>query len=202
MDTNNISTGEKIAAAAGVVLILVMFIFDWYSVGGGSIDTGAGTVEFDGGGVNAWQAFGLIDLILFISAGVAIALAVMSANSQSPNLPVALSAIVAGLGILATLLVLYRILDVPGPGGIDRGIGVFLGLLAAVGIAYGGWTAMQEEDTSFGDQADRLQNRGGGSGGGTTGGGTTGGGRLSIGSHALPTPSPSSSCWPGFATLT
>lgn len=177
MDLNKISMGEKIAAGAGVVLILVMFIFDWYSVGGGSIDTGVGTVDFDGGGVNAWQAFGLIDLILFVSAGVAIALAVMSANSQSPNLPVAVSAIVAGLGIFATILVLYRILDVPGAGGVDRSIGLFLGLLAAAGIAYGGWTAMQEENTTFGDQADRLQNRGGGSGGGTgTTGGSAGGG--------------------------
>ena len=39
---------------------------------------------------------------------------------------------------------------------VSRKIGVFLGLIAAVGIAYGGWRAMQEEGTSFGDQADRV----------------------------------------------
>ena len=35
-------------------------------------------------------------------------------------------------------------------------IGVFLGLIAAAGVAYGGWMAMQEEGASFSAQADRL----------------------------------------------
>lgn len=184
MDPNNISMGEKIAAGSGVALFFIMFLFDWFGN--------------DFGGVDAWRAFTIIDLILFITLAAAIGLAVMSAMSQSPNLPVAMSAIVAGLGILATLLVLIRIISPPDLGAgqfadvadIGRQIGVFLGLLAAAGIAYGGWTAMQEENTSFGDQADRFQNRGGGgtSGGSTpptadrtdrgtgSGGGTTGGG--------------------------
>ena len=38
--------------------------------------------------------------------------------------------------------------------------GVFLGLIASAGIAYGGWRAMEEEGTSFGDQADRIQDPG------------------------------------------
>ena len=99
----------------------------------------------------------------------------MAANAQSVNLPVAGSALVAGLGILCVLLILYRIIDPPGEGDIPDGfdisiareIGVFLGLIAAVGIAYGGYLGMQEEGTSFGDQADRLQNRDAGT---TTGG--------------------------------
>ena len=37
--------------------------------------------------------------------------------------------------------------------------GVFLGLIAAAGIAYGGWASMQEEGTSFGAQAENLQDR-------------------------------------------
>ena len=34
--------------------------------------------------------------------------------------------------------------------------GIFLWLLAAAGIGFGGYRAMQEEGTSFGDAADRL----------------------------------------------
>lgn len=154
MDINRLSPGEKVAGASGVALILIMFIFDWFGV--------------EGFGANAWEVFGLIDLILFVTAAAAIALAVMSANSSSVNLPVAPSAIVAGLGILSAVLVAYRIIDPPGGGAasvggisieveIGRSIGVFLGLFATAGIAYGGWTAMQEEGTSFGEQADRLQ---------------------------------------------
>jgi hypothetical protein len=89
---------------------------------------------------------------------VAVAFAAASAMSQTVALPVAASAITAGLGILSTILIIYRLIDTPGDA--DRKYGVFLGLIAAAGIAYGGWLAMQEEGTSFGDQTDRLQGRG------------------------------------------
>ena len=94
----------------------------------------------------------------------AIALAAMTAMGSQVNMPVAMSAIVAGLGILTTLLVLYRLIDPPAEG-LDRSYGVFLGLIASAGIAYGGWRAMEEEGTSFGDQADNLQAPGGSGGG-------------------------------------
>lgn len=164
MDTNRLSQGEMIAAVSAVLLLLIMFIFDWFGN--------------DFGGANAWQSFGFIDIILFITILVAIGGAVMKANAQSVNTPVAISALTAGLGILSVLLILFRIISPPDfgadaalaqadalgldTGGVDIGrkIGVFLGLIAAGGIAYGGWRAMQEEGTSFGDQGDRLQNRG------------------------------------------
>lgn len=181
MDTSRLGRGEMIAVVSAIVLLLVMFIFSWFSVDFGD-GLGIGAVGVDTT-ANAWQAFGFIDIILFVTILVAVGLAVMKANSQSANLPVAGSALVAGLGILSTLLLLFRIISPPGAGdipdgvdiGIGRGIGVFLGLLLAAGIAYGGYLSMQEEGTSFGDQADRLQNKGGsgtGAGGTGTGGGT------------------------------
>jgi len=39
---------------------------------------------------------------------------------------------------------------------VSRSIGVFLGLIAAAGITYGGWMAMQEEGASFSGEADRV----------------------------------------------
>lgn len=155
-----------IAAVSAVVLLLVMFIFTWFSY-----EAGAGGFSAEVG-LNAWEAFGFIDIILFITVLVAIGLAVLAANAQSPNLPVAGSALVAGLGLLCVVLVLFRIISPPDFGigsfeGVDdtvdigRGIGVFLGLIAAGGIAYGGYAGMQEEGTSFSAQGDRLGNRGG-----------------------------------------
>jgi hypothetical protein len=155
---DNLRTGEKIAGASGVALILIMFIFDWFSV---SAEGGIGP-SFGG---NAWEVFGGIDIVLFLAALAGIALAAMALTQSNVDIPVALSAITAGLGVLATVLVLFRIISPP-DGGLDdlvdvgRSIGVFLGLIAAAGVAYGGWTAMQEEGTSFGDQADRLQGGG------------------------------------------
>ena len=52
-------------------------------------------------------------------------------------------------GGLGVLLVLFRLLDLPTPdggGGVDfsRKFGIFLGLIAAAGVAYGGWRANAE----------------------------------------------------------
>ncbi len=162
-----------IAAVSAIALLLIMFIFKWFGL---SIDTGGlgGLGGSASVSANAWQSFGFIDIILFITILVAVGLAVMKANQQSVNLPVAASALTAGLGILSVLLILFRIISPPdfGAGGVSidgvdttRKIGAFLGLIGAAGIAYGGYLAMQEEGTTFQGQADRLQNRGGGTGG-------------------------------------
>jgi hypothetical protein len=174
MDFAALNRGEKIAGVAGIILILVMFIFDWYSV------KVAGT-SVPNSGVDAWDAYGFIDIILLLTALAAIGLALLAASDAEPGLPVAGSAIVCALGILAVVLILFRIIDKPGGdvgalsnalGGpevsVSLSIGVFLGLISAAGIAVGGYLAMQEEGTSFAGEADRF--RGGGSGGGGAGG--------------------------------
>jgi hypothetical protein len=151
MDVSKLNQGEKIAGIAGVALIIFMFLNWW----------GAPTVEIEGVGdiggaasANAWEAADLLDILWFITGVAAIALAVVAATQTSVNMPVALSAIVAGLGILSLIFIVIRLIDPPFDA--DREYGAFLGLIAIAGIAYGGWMAMQEEGTSFGDQADRF----------------------------------------------
>ncbi|MEJ7876250.1 MAG: hypothetical protein WKF62_06285 [Solirubrobacterales bacterium] len=159
--------GEKIAAGAAIALLIIMFI-GWFGIDTDSVadlsrdDLEAAGEQFANAGgssdsfsANAWESFGFIDIILLVTIIAAVALAAISASATRVNLPVALSAVVAGLGILSTLLVLYRIIDTPF--GFGREVGVFLGLLAAAGIAYGGWRAMQEEGTSFQGEANRVQ---------------------------------------------
>jgi hypothetical protein len=152
---DNLRTGEKIAGAAGVALLIIMFLSWW-----GTPETieveGLGEVSTEGfgGDANAWEAADFLDLIWALTALVAIGLAVTAATASKMNLPVALSAITAGLGILSVVTILFRLIDTPYD--LDRKYGVFLGLIAAAGIAYGGWRAMEEEGTSFGAQADRL----------------------------------------------
>jgi hypothetical protein len=158
MDVNRLGTGEKIAGASGIALILIMFIFKWFGLKAG---VEGFTVE---GSRNAWGSYGFIDLVLFVTVVAAIALAFTSATQQEVNMPVALSAIVAGLGVISVILIVISIISPPDFGanlsgtGIDhtRKIGVWLGLIAAIGVAYGGFRAMQEEGTSFGDQANRV----------------------------------------------
>jgi hypothetical protein len=153
MDVTRLRTGERIASIAGIALILIMFIFDWYGPKGAT----------NLGGTNAWQSYSVIDIILFITALAGMGLAYLSGSRQRLNLPVAASAIVTALGLLSVILLIIRIIATPDyhflGATVDTSVkaGVFLGLIAAAAIAYGGYLAMQEEGTTLGAEADRLR---------------------------------------------
>ena len=182
MDLNRLTQGEKIAGGSGIALILIMFIFKWFG-----LKAGVGGFAFEGSR-NAWGSYGFIDIVLFITVVAAVGLAAIKASDADLGLPVAASAIVAGLGVLSVVLIIISIISPPDFGadlsgtGIDhtRKIGVWLGLIAAIGVAYGGWRAMQEEGTSFGDEAGRF------------GGGDVGAGSPPPPPSSTPPPPPSS----------
>lgn len=169
MDLDRMSTGEKIADASAVLLFIFMF-FEWFSI---DVSGGEGFITVSGG-ANAWEAFDVIDIVLLLAVVAAVAVAVVRLTDALFEPPVSLNAIVAVLGGVAVLLVLYRIIDPPNFGadvpGVDisPSIGAFLGLIAAAGIAYGGYRAMQEEGTTFADVGDQFSGgRGPGTGGPT-----------------------------------
>ncbi|HEX5983678.1 MAG TPA: hypothetical protein VFY69_05660 [Solirubrobacterales bacterium] len=172
MDANRLSTGEKIVGVSAVLLFIFMF-FDWFSVD----FSGEGLFSVSVAG-NAWEVFSYIDLFLMLTILVAVAIVVIRLADALVEPPVSLNAVVAVLGGIAVLLILYRIIDPPGDTEgltgveINPALGIFLGLIAAAGIAYGGYRAMQEEGTSFGEIGDQFSSRGG-PGGGPGAGGTT-----------------------------
>ena len=123
--------GEWIAGAAGLALLAAMFL-PWY---------GAGPLKD-----TAWQAFDVLDVVLLLLALVPLGLVVAQATRRSPSIPVAVSVLTALAGALAALLILYRILDQPGANEVvDVQAGAWLGLLAALVIAAGGWRSMRVE---------------------------------------------------------
>ncbi|PTL59813.1 hypothetical protein [Paraconexibacter algicola] len=140
MDASQLSTGAKVAGGAGLALLIIMFL-PWYEV-----SASFGNISASDSG-NAWQVFSFIDIVLFITGVVAVGVAVAAAQNKLGALPVPAGQLVLGLGALATLLVLFRILSVPDgdiPDGLDDGIdigrkiGVFLGFFASAAIAYAG----------------------------------------------------------------
>jgi hypothetical protein len=122
------------------------------------------------GGADAWQAFDFIDVLLLVVGVAAIGLALLAVGQADVGLPVAESAVVTGLGVLAVVLVLIRLIDPPEIGVLafgsalemTRKIGVWLGLITSIGVAVGGYLAMQETGTSFSGEARRF--RGGATG--------------------------------------
>ncbi len=168
MDTGNLGRGALIAGISGVLLFIFMF-FGWYGApdvvdeaveqaqqAAEALGVDAPGIEEADTTVNAWESFDFTDLILFLAVIVSVGLAIMTLVGASASLPVAGSALTCGIGALAFLFVLYRTIDPPADG-LDREIGLWLGLLATAGIAVGGYLGMQEEGTSFAEQGDRLR---------------------------------------------
>lgn len=164
MDFSKLRTGEKVAAAGGLLLLVAMFAFDWYEVNGGVgalLEQFGQTIDVDTG-IKAWDGqgfFGTIaNLVILAAAIAAITLAILTATSRNVALPVAASAITAGLGFGAVAMILLRMVFQPGPNEVvDLRFGILLALIGAAIVAYGGWQAMQEEGTSFDDARDQLR---------------------------------------------
>jgi hypothetical protein len=182
MEVDRLSTGEKISAVSAILLFVFMF-FDWF---GAKVEAEGFTGTSSGGG-SAWDALDVIPIFLMAAIVVALAVAVIRLTDADVEPPFSLNTLVAVLGGLAFVLILYRIISPPDIGDIPgvsidttRKLGIFLGLIAAGGIAYGGYSAMREEGLTFGDAADRLS--GGGAGGAAPGGGGSG--------HPPPPPPP------------
>jgi hypothetical protein len=160
MDLKRLTRGERISAVSAVLLFVFMF-FDWYGVEVPDVPGFSGSIS--GGAGSAWDTLSVIPLFLMLAIVVALAVAVVRATDADLEPPVSMNSVVAALGGLAVLLIAYRIVFPPdfdpyGGVGVDATLelGVFLGLIAAAGIAYGGYSAMRDEGLTFGDSADRL----------------------------------------------
>lgn len=135
MDSNQ---GSMIAGGAGVALIVLLFL-PWFSVEGAD-------------NLNAWQAFTIGDLFLLITGLVAIGAALTAGDAILPGL--SWTGAAALLGAIATLLILW-LLIFDWPEGTSRGIFAFVALIATAAIAFGAYTASQE-DTGYTTRGDRA----------------------------------------------
>jgi hypothetical protein len=154
--------GEAIALFAAILLFVTTFV-SWYD---SEVSGQAREIKLGGGagaGGSAWQTLELIPLILMLTIVVTVGAALLrlSGSKWEPEIPP--SAAVAVLGGLSTLAILFRIVfppDLGVLGGVPINanveLGAFLGLVAAAGIAYGGYRAMGEHGTSFAAVADSL----------------------------------------------
>jgi hypothetical protein len=164
MDLDKLNTGEKIAGVSAVLLFIVMF-FDWFGVEVSDSNGFSGSVP--GAGGSAWDALDFIPIVLVIAIVAALVNVFLRLSDSDYEPPISMNVAVAVLGGLSTLLILFRIVFPPSFGdfggvSIDAtlSLGIFLGLITAAGIAYGGYRGMQEDGVTFGDTADRLSSRG------------------------------------------
>jgi hypothetical protein len=157
LDFRNLTRGEQIAGLAGVALLVIMLAFKWYGVRAeGVLDESGALTTREGATRNAFEAFTVTDIVLLLTALAAIALPLWSAAGRQLPGPFAPGAIVAAFGLLAFVLIAFRLISPPnwtvdaGGGGelhvsdfpgtdVTRRVGAWLGPVAAAAIAYGGY---------------------------------------------------------------
>jgi hypothetical protein len=154
LDFSRLGRGEALAGMAGLALLVFMFL-PWFSL---EIDAPASSlpdltqgVEPPGivvehpavtDEVDAWDGLDDLDGFLIALAGlVGMGLALLAAAGRRINLgDLPRGSVTAALGSLAVALILWRMLSGPG----DLEYGIFLGLLAAIGVAAGAIISLQE----------------------------------------------------------
>lgn len=147
MNLGRLRRGELIAGASGMALLIFLFALTWYQVKG----TLAPTLSLglhQRTSYTGWQGLSNLRWLLLVTGLVALALAYFQAAERAPAIPVTLAVIATVLGALSVLVLIYRVLiNTPG-GDLDQRAGAYLALLAAVGIACGGFASMRQETGS------------------------------------------------------
>jgi hypothetical protein len=112
--------GEAIAAVSAVLLFVFLFV-DWF------------------GPFDAWQVFDVVDIVIALAAFLVVAIVAARAFGAALRLPTDPARLITWDGVIVLVLVLAFLFE-----GEEREIGIFLALLAAIGIVVGGLMASGE----------------------------------------------------------
>ena len=140
---DKLTTSDKVILGGAVAYLIFMFM-PWYGIDipfGGSVDN------------NGWEYFlgGILPLILIVVMAAQVLLTAFSPYTKLPDPPVPWAQVHLFAGVAAAVIVLLRTLigsdDVGGVDvgvDLDRKIGLWLALLAAIVVAVGGYLKSQE----------------------------------------------------------
>lgn len=145
-----VKVGELLSAGSAAVLLVVMFATEWYGVAGVPDPSFArpaiSTAE------NGWNGLTTIRWVILATIVAAIGSVFLHVSQREHGTKTDTSRVVAALGALTSLLLIYRVLiALPGDGkALDQKLGAFLGLLCALAIAWGGYESIREQRASAG----------------------------------------------------
>jgi hypothetical protein len=155
-----VNVGELLSAVSALLLVAIMFATEWYGVAGVPDPSYArpaiSTAE------NAWNGLSDIRWVLVATIIAAVGSVFLHASQREHGTKTDTSRVVASLGGLSALLLVYRVLIVlPGDGKVlDQKLGAFLGLLCALGIAWGGWESVMQQRARAGARVQRSRREG------------------------------------------
>lgn len=147
MDFNKLTTADKVIGASGIVFLIAMFL-PWWGI----------EIEGFGTGSNSgWDYFltGILPLLIILAMVAQIAIAKFSATElPKPPIPWSQIHLIAG-GVVAVLLILRVVIGSSEGSGtfeidLDRMYGLWIALLAAIGVGAGGFLKSKEPEDVLG----------------------------------------------------
>lgn len=143
--TTQVRVGELISAVSALALLIVLFATTWYGVAGVPDPSAArpaiSTAE------TGWDGLTVTRWVLLVTVLVALGSVVLHAAQRRQGARTDTSRLIAWLGALSTVLLIYRVLiALPASDRvIDQKLGALLGLACALGIALGGHESIVEQ---------------------------------------------------------
>ena len=140
-----IRVGALVSAVSALALLVILFAMEWYGVAGvpdpSAVRPAVSTAE------NGWNGLTVTRWVLVATIVAAIGAVVLHASQREHGNKTDTSRIVAALGAISSVLLIYRVLIVlpAGTRVVDQKLGAFLGLICALGIAWGGYESIREQ---------------------------------------------------------
>lgn len=151
-DLQRLRGADRLVAAGAIALFVFMFFFNWFGESQSGTVPGSNLSGLDSS-YTGWQTFTISRWVWLLT--IVVAVASVTAVAAGRRLPSTLppGTIVAFLGSLSVVLILYRIVHHPsarfGFGGFHASygikLGIWLGLIAALAIAVGGLLQLRAE---------------------------------------------------------
>jgi hypothetical protein len=197
-DIGGLRRSDRVIGISAIAFFVFLFFFKWFGVSSSASIGGASYSD----SANGWHTFTNSRWIWIITIVVALAAVAINAGALNFKSPVQPGVAVAALGALSAVLIFYRILDHPSAGtsgtiagvhysaSVGIKIGIWLGLIAALGLTYGGYLAMQDEGTSLADVREQASGAFGGLSAAVAGDSTSDTGATATDAFAVDTPAP------------
>ncbi len=144
---SRLRNGDRIVALGSIALFIFMFFFKWFDIKVPGIIGAYLRVANVSTSVDVWHSLEYIRWLLLLTVIAGVVLVVLVGSDRKLPSALSISAVVAGLGLLSTILVLYRVLISHPFTHVEVKLGAWLGLVSCAAIAYGGFRAMAEEGT-------------------------------------------------------
>jgi hypothetical protein len=155
VNVRRLRSGETLALAGAVALALLLAL-DWFFLS--TPDARVGAHE---SGIRALGWFATI--VLLATIVVALALAFFTVTQRAVAVPVMLAVFTSLLGFAAVVAILVRLIAQPGLGvgagnaDVEVELPAYLGLLAAIAIAFGAWRSMADERTDSRESIEQTE---------------------------------------------